>query len=105
MSIGDLTTCGATTTDPNRRPGTLHPRMTNVDVNITAGKEHVGQPWIWRLCREFDVKVNIRKASIDTDYGWVQLELEGPVEEIQRSIAWLMTTGLHVESLQRAVGA
>jgi len=29
----------------------------------------------------------------------------GPVEEIQRATAWLMTTGLHVEALQRAVGA
>lgn len=79
--------------------------MTTVDVNVTAGKEHVGQPWIWRVAREFDVRVNIRKANIDTDYGWVQLELEGPIEEIQRAIAWLMTTGMHVESLQRAVGA
>ena len=79
--------------------------MTTVDVNITAGKEHVGQPWLWKLSREFGVKVNIVKASIDTDYGWAQIELEGPVEEVQRAIAWLMTTGLHVEALQRAVGA
>lgn len=79
--------------------------MTTVDVNVTAGKEHVGQPWVWRLSRDFDVKVNICKASIDTDYGWAQIELVGPVEEIQRAIAWLMTTGMHVESLQRAVGA
>ena len=79
--------------------------MTTVDVNITAGKDHVGQPWLWRLGKEFDVKFSLVKANIDTDYGWVHLELEGPVEEIQRAIAWLMTTGMHVESLQRAVGA
>jgi ABC-type methionine transport system ATPase subunit len=79
--------------------------MTTVDVNITAGKDHSGQPWLWRLSKEFDVQVNLVKANIDIDYGWAQIELQGPVEEIQRAIAWLMTTGMHVESLQRAVGA
>lgn len=79
--------------------------MTTVDLNITAGKEHVREAWLWRLGREFNVKVNIKKANIDADYGWVQVELEGPVEDIQRATAWLMTTGMHVEALQRAVGA
>ncbi len=79
--------------------------MTKVDINITAGKDAVSEPWIWRICREFNVKVTIIKASVDTDFGWMQVELEGPVEEIQRATAWLMTTGLNVEAVQRAVGA
>lgn len=79
--------------------------MTKVDINITAGKDLVGEAWIWRLCREFNVKVNIKKANIDTDFGWAMIELEGPVEEIQRATAWLMTTGLNLEAVQRAVGA
>lgn len=79
--------------------------MAQVDINITAGREHVREPFIWRLCRDFDVKVNVRKANVDDDFGWVQLELEGALEEIQRATAWLMTTGMHVEALQRAVGA
>jgi ABC-type methionine transport system ATPase subunit len=78
--------------------------METVDVNITAGRESVGEPWIWRLSREFNVKVTVLKANVDTDYGWMQLQLEGPVEEIQRATAWLMTTGMHVEALQRSVG-
>ncbi|MFQ3588162.1 MAG: NIL domain-containing protein [Fimbriimonadaceae bacterium] len=79
--------------------------MTKVEIHITAGQESVGRPWIWQLSREFGVKVNIVRANIDSDYGWVSLELEGPIEEIQRATAWLMTTGLHVEAQQRAVGA
>jgi ABC-type methionine transport system ATPase subunit len=79
--------------------------MTHVDINVTAGREQVQEPWIWRLARDFNVKVNVRKANIDSDFGWAQLELEGSVEEIQRATAWLMTTGLNVEALQRAVGA
>ena len=79
--------------------------MERVDLNITAGKDAVSEPWIWRIARDFNVRVNVKKANIDTDYGWAQVELEGPIEEIQRATAWLMTTGLHVEAQQRAVGA
>lgn len=79
--------------------------MTDVDVIMTAIASQVGEPWLWRLGKEFDVTVNIVKANVDTDYGWVQVRLSGPLEEIQRAIAWLMTTGMHIEALQRAVGA
>ncbi|MDX2064246.1 MAG: NIL domain-containing protein [Fimbriimonadaceae bacterium] len=79
--------------------------MTQVDVNLSGGRDQIQQPILWRIGREFNVKVNLKKANVDEDFGWVQIELEGPVEDIQRTIAWLMTTGLHVEALQRAVGA
>ncbi len=79
--------------------------MTTVDLNISARKEAAGEPWLWRLGQDFKVKVNIVKANIDTDFGWVHVRLDGPVEEVQRATAWLMTTGMHVEALQRAVGA
>jgi len=77
--------------------------MAVVDINLTGRGTQVGEPWLWRLSREFDVKVNLVKANIDTDFGWVQVRLDGPVEEIQRATAWLMTTGLHVDALQRSV--
>ena len=78
--------------------------MPIVDVNISAAREAVSTPWLSTLCRDFDVLVRIAKANVDTDFGWLHLQLEGPVEEIQRAIAWLMTTGMHIQSEQRAVG-
>ena len=79
--------------------------MAVVDINITARDSQVKEPWIWRLSREFEVRVTIVKANIDQDFGWAEIQLEGPVEEIQRATAWLMTTGMHVDALQRSVGA
>lgn len=79
--------------------------MAEVDINLTARGSQVAEPWLWRLCREFECKVTITKANVDTDFGWIQVKLEGPTEEIQRATAWLMTTGMHVDALQRAVGA
>ena len=78
--------------------------MPDVDINLTARGEQVNQPWIMRLCRDFDVQVNITKANVDTESGWIQVRLSGPVEEIQRATAWLMTTGMHVDAVQRSVG-
>lgn len=79
--------------------------VTKVELTLVAGSETVGQPWIWQLSREFNVKMSILKANVDLDHGWMLVELDGPVEEIQRATAWLMTTGLHVEANKRAVGA
>lgn len=79
--------------------------MAKVELVLVAGKETVGQPWMCRLCRDFQVEANFLKATIDEDMGWALVRLEGPIEEIQRATAWLMTTGLHVEAQQRAVGA
>jgi len=78
--------------------------MAEVEINLTARNDQVREPWVWRLSREFDVKVHIQKANVDDDFGWIQVRLEGPVEEIQRATAWLMTTGMHVDALQRSVG-
>lgn len=78
--------------------------LATVDINLTARGTQVAESWIWKLCRDFEVKVTIIKASIEPDFGWAQVQLEGPVEEIQRATAWLMTTGLHVDALQRSVG-
>jgi ABC-type methionine transport system ATPase subunit len=77
--------------------------MAQVDVNLTAKGKQVEEPWIWRLARDFNVKVIITRANVDEDFGWIQVRLDGPVEEIQRATAWLMTTGLHVDALQRSV--
>lgn len=77
---------------------------TIVDINLTARREQVNQPWLWRLARDFNVQFNIVKASVEPDYGWIQIQLEGNVEDIQRATAWLMTTGLHVDAVQRSMG-
>jgi hypothetical protein len=79
--------------------------MTSIDLTLTAQKQQIGEPWIWRLSRDFNVKVYIRRANVDPDFGWIEITLEGPLEEVQRATAWLHTTGLHVDPVQRSVGA
>jgi hypothetical protein len=79
--------------------------MPQVQLNVTATGEQTSKPWLWQFAREFEVQFVVQKANIDTDFGWACLVLDGPTEEIQRATAWLMTTGMHVESMSRALGA
>lgn len=79
--------------------------MAKVDITLIAGKEALSQPWMWKLSRDFNVQFTIKKANVDTDYGWMLVEFDGAVEEIQRATAWLMTTGMHIEASERALGA
>ncbi len=79
--------------------------MPVITVNVTTrNSSQVRAPIIHRLIKDFDVVVNIRQAQITDDYGHVQLDIEGSLEEVQRAISWLHTTGFQVEALQRSVG-
>lgn len=80
--------------------------MTTVHMKIASvAPEQASQPWIHRLITQFDVTLNILQANIDEDFGWAFVQLTGTVEEIQRATAWLHTTGLHVEPVERSVSA
>ncbi|MBS1718165.1 MAG: NIL domain-containing protein [Armatimonadetes bacterium] len=79
--------------------------MTTVDLSIVAREENAQSPWLWKLSREFpNLKFNIVRANIDSDFATVELQLIGAVEEIQRATSWLMTTGMSIEAKQRAMG-
>ena len=84
--------------------GIIESSMTQVELSITAGKDQAAQPLLWKLGRDFNVSVNILRANIDQDVAWAQVEITGPVEDVQRATAWLMTTGAHIEASRRAVG-
>ena len=53
----------------------------------------IKEPVIWRLGREFEVVTNIRRADVTEDRGWVVLELEGEMEEIERGVQWVVEQG------------
>ncbi len=79
--------------------------MNSVDISISARDEQVQKPWLWQLSREFPTRVTLKRANVDEDFGTYLITLEGAADDIQRATAWLMTTGMHVESSARALGA
>jgi ABC-type methionine transport system ATPase subunit len=79
--------------------------MPVITVEIaTRTASQVKAPIIQRLIKDHDVVVNIRRAQVTDDYGQMVVDIEGSLEEVQRAVSWLHTTGLDVRAEQRSVG-
>jgi ABC-type methionine transport system ATPase subunit len=71
--------------------------MAKQRMKFTFPTELIKEPVIYRLCKQFEVVTNIRRADVTEDRGWVILELEGEMEEIERSIQWVIGQGVRVD--------
>ncbi|HEX3178800.1 MAG TPA: NIL domain-containing protein [Methylomirabilota bacterium] len=73
-------------------------------VRLTFPPTLIQQPIIYRLVKDFDIVINIRRAEVKEDYGWVALELEAKDEKVlERGVAWLKATGVQVDPIERDV--
>ncbi len=71
--------------------------MAKQRVKFTFPTELIKEPVIWKLGRQFDLVTNIRRADVTEDRGWVVLELEGEMGEIERGIQWVQEQGVRVD--------
>ena len=71
--------------------------MAKQRLKFTFPTELIKEPVIWKLGREFDLVTNIRRADVTEDRGWVVLELEGEMGEIERGIRWVQEQGVRVD--------
>jgi len=66
-------------------------------VKFTFPTELIKEPIIYRLCQEYKVVPNVRRADVREDMGWVILELEGEEDEVNRGIQWVSSLGVRVD--------
>ncbi len=71
--------------------------MAKQRVKFTFPTELIKEPVIWKLGKQFDLVTNIRRADVTEDRGWVILELEGELEEIERGVRWVTDQGVRVD--------
>ncbi len=71
--------------------------MAKQRFKFTFLQELIKEPIIWQLGRDFDLVTNIRRADVTEDRGWVVLELEGEMEEIERGVKWVVERGVRVD--------
>ena len=78
--------------------------MSRMRVRLTFPPALIQQPIIYRLVKDFDIVINIRRADVKEDHGWVALELEGKDETtLEKGVAWLKATGVQVDPIERDV--
>ena len=74
--------------------------MAKKVLNLTFPKKLIKEPVIYNLGKEFKIVPNIRKANVTSDYGWVLLELDGELEEVQKGEEYLKGLGIIVEDVE-----
>lgn len=71
--------------------------MAKQRVKFTFPQGLIRDPIIWRLGKEFEIVTNIRRADVTEDRGWVVLELDGQLEEIERGLGWVAEQGVRID--------
>jgi hypothetical protein len=74
--------------------------MAKQRVKFTFYPELIPSPIIYELGKNFEVVTNIRRADVTEDRGWVILELEGDLGEIERGLEWVASKGVRVDPVQ-----
>jgi ABC-type methionine transport system ATPase subunit len=71
--------------------------MAKQRMKFTFPTQLIKEPVIYKLGKQFEVVTNIRRADVTEDRGWVVLELEGQMDEIERGVQWVIDQGVRVD--------
>jgi hypothetical protein len=74
--------------------------MAKQRVKFTFPQELITLPIIYELGKSFNLVTNIRRADVTEDRGWVVLELDGDLQEIERGIQWVTSKGVRVDPVE-----
>jgi L-aspartate semialdehyde sulfurtransferase ferredoxin len=77
--------------------------MTRTRVRLTFPPSLIQEPVLYRLVKDYDIVINIRRADVKEDYGWVALEMEADEDTLARGVAWLASKGVQVDPIERDV--
>jgi len=77
--------------------------MGRLRVRLTFPPALIQEPIVYHLVKDFDIVINIRRADVKADRGWVLLELEADEATLQRGVAWLKEKGVQVDPIERDV--
>jgi ABC-type methionine transport system ATPase subunit len=77
--------------------------MTRTRVRLTFPPNLIQEPILYRLVKDFDIVINIRRADVKEDYGWVALEMEAAEDTLARGVSWLKHKGVQVDPIERDV--
>ena len=74
--------------------------MASQRVHLTLPGAIRDEPVIATLAQRFDLELNIGRAHIEGDSGWVIVDMDGSDEERLRAFEWLRGKGVHVEPIE-----
>ncbi len=67
---------------------------------LTFPRERIPDPVVCEVAKKFEVTFSIRRANVEADSGWMDLQLDGSEEEINRAIDFLEERGVRVDPVE-----
>jgi hypothetical protein len=77
--------------------------MTRTRAQLTFPPRLIQEPILYHLVKDFDIVINIRRADVKAELGWVILEMEAGEETLARGVAWLKSKGVQVDPIESDV--
>ena len=77
--------------------------MARTRVQLTFPPSLIQEPIVYRLVKDFDIVINIRRADVKADCGWVILEMEAGEDTLARGVSWLKGKGVLVDPIESDV--
>jgi L-aspartate semialdehyde sulfurtransferase ferredoxin len=74
--------------------------MARQRVKFTFEQQLIKEPLIYELGKQFEIVTNIRRADVTADRGWVILELDGELPEIERGLDWVRSKGVRTDPIE-----
>jgi len=67
---------------------------------LTFPRDRITDPVVCEVAKNFEVTFSIRRANVEADSGWMDLQLDGSEEEINRAIDYLQERGVRVDPVE-----
>ncbi len=74
--------------------------MNMIRLQLIYREDLIKEPIICMVCKQFDIVLNIRRATVTKDTGVLTVEIDGEEEEIERVINFLKEKGVDVQPVE-----
>ncbi len=74
--------------------------MASLRFHIRVPEDKVKEPVLYQLGRDYKIVTNVRRADVRETIGWMDVELTGEVDEIERAIDGLRHKGVLVDPIE-----
>jgi ABC-type methionine transport system ATPase subunit len=72
-------------------------------LKLIYPEEKIKEPILSKVCKNFNIDINIRKANVQEKIGWLELEFIGDEVEIEKAINFLVENGVEVLPIEGQV--
>lgn len=68
--------------------------------HLTFSRQRALEPVMCQVAKKFDVTFSIRRASVDPEGGWMDLQMEGDAAELEKAIDYIRSCDVRVDPVE-----